>query len=123
MINANDVEQIIALTSEIKKLEEKKKTLTDSLKKEMISSGMDTIFSNSGGKISLTKSVRITVKKNMKDKLLLFLKQRNLLSCVNLEPEINKDTLETEINLGNISKAELEQYMNYTDVNTIRVIL
>ena len=122
MINIKDVEEALRLTEEIKKLEAKKKTITESLKSEMIALGQDTIDHN-GSKIQLVKSLRISVKKNMKDKLLLFLKQKNLGSCISLNPEINKETLETEINIGNITQQELDQYMNYTEVNSIRITL
>lgn len=122
MININDVEQVITLTEEIKKLEAKKKVLTDGLKSEMIASGQDTIVHN-GSKIQLITTTRTSVKKGMKDKLLMFLKSKNLGSCIVLNPDIDKDNLETEINVGNVTQAELNQYMNFTEVNSIRVTL
>lgn len=120
MINIKDVEEVISIAREIKKLEAKKKIITDSLKKEMLASGEDVIKHN-GSKIQLVKTNRISVKKGMKDKLILFLKQKNLGSCITLNPDINKDSLETEINIGNVSQQELNQYMNYTEINSIRV--
>lgn len=122
MININDVENILKLTEEIKKLEAKKKVLTDSLKSEMLATGQDVINHN-GSKIQLIKSTRFSVKKNMKDSLILFLKQKNLTSCISLNPDINKEVLETEINVGNVSKQEINKYMNCTEVNSIRVTL
>ena len=122
MVDIKDVEEVIGLTEEIKKLEAKKKTITESLKKEMIASGQDSIYHN-GSKIQLVKTNRVSVKKGMKDKLILFLKQKNLNSCITLNPDINKDSLETEINVGNVTQQELNQYMNYTEVNSIRVTL
>ncbi len=122
MIDVKDVEQVFELTQEIKELEAKKKTLTDSLKSEMLATGQDTITHN-GNKIQLVKSTRISVKKNMKDKLILFLKSRKLTSCISLNPDINKESLETEMNLGNVTQQELNQYMNYTEINSIRVTL
>lgn len=120
MPKVEDVEKIISLTKEIKKLEAEKKTLTDSLKDEMLTTGQSVIDYN-GSKIQLVKTTRISIKKGMKDKLLLFLKQRNLKSCITITPEINKDVLATEINVGNITQEEIDQYMNYADVNSIRV--
>lgn len=120
MIDIKDVEEVISIAREIKKLEAKKKMITDSLKKEMLASGEDVIKHN-GSKIQLVKTNRISVKKGMKDKLILFLKQKNLGSCITLNPDINKDSLETEINIGNVSQQELNQYMNYTEINSIRV--
>ena len=122
MIDIKEVEEVFRLTEEIKKLEARKKTLTDSLKNEMLVLGQDTITYN-GSKIQLVKSTRVSVKKGMKEKLILFLKQKKLGSCITLEPDINKESLETEINVGNVTEQELNQYMNFSEVNSIRVTL
>lgn len=122
MIDIKDVEKVFSLTEEIKILEAQKKTLTDFLKNEMIASGQDTIIHN-GHKIQLVKSIRTSVKKGMKEKLILFLKQKNLGSCITLNPDIDKDNLETEINIGNVTQQELDQYINRAEVNSIRVTL
>lgn len=122
MIDIKEVEEVFRLTEEIKKLENQKKKLTESLKAEMLATGQDNIIHN-GSKIQLVKSNRISVKKGMKDKLIVFLKQKNLNSCIVLNPDINKENLETEINIGNVTQQELNQYMNYTEINSIRVTL
>lgn len=122
MIDIKDVEKAIRLTEEIKKLESEKKTITDSLKAEMLATGQD-IINHNGSKIQLVKSTRSSIKKGMKDKLILFLKQKNLTSCITLNPDINKESLETEINVGNISQNEINQYMNFSEVNSIRITL
>ena len=118
----NDVEEALKLTEEIKKLEARKKTLTESIKTEMLATGQD-IFNYNGSKIQLIKSTRVSVKKGMKEKLILFLKQKNLGSCITLNPDINKESLETEINVGNVSQNEINQYMNFSEVNSIRITL
>lgn len=122
MIDIKDVEKAIRLTEEIKKLESEKKTITDSLKAEMLATGQDVINHN-GSKIQLVKSTRSSIKKGMKDKLILFLKQKNLNSCITLNPDINKESLETEINVGNVTQNEINQYMNFSEVNSIRITL
>lgn len=122
MIDIKDVEKAIRLTEEIKKLESEKKTITDSLKTEMLATGQDVINHN-GSKIQLVKSTRSSIKKGMKDKLILFLKQKNLNSCITLNPDINKESLETEINVGNVTQNEINQYMNFSEVNSIRITL
>lgn len=122
MIDVKDVEEVFALSEEIKKLEAKKKKLTDSLKNEMIATKQDVIIHN-GGKIQLVKTTRISVKKGMKDKLILFLKQKNLSSCITLNPDIDKESIETEINIGNITQQDIDQFMNFTEVNSIRVTI
>lgn len=122
MIDIKDVEKAIQLTEEIKKLEAEKKIITDSLKAEMLATKQDVINYN-GSKIQLVKSTRSSVKKGMKDKLILFLKQKNLTSCITLNPDINKESLETEINVGNVTKAEIKQYMNFSEINSIRITL
>ena len=83
----NDVEEALKLTEEIKKLEARKKTLTESIKTEMLATGQD-VFDYNGSKIQLIKSTRVSVKKGMKEKLILFLKQKNLGSCITLNPDI-----------------------------------
>lgn len=118
----NDVEEALKLTEEIKKLEARKKTLTESIKTEMLATGQD-VFDYNGSKIQLIKSTRVSVKKGMKEKLILFLKQKNLGSCITLNPDINKESLETEINVGNVSQNEINQYMNFSEVNSIRITL
>ena len=118
----NDVEEALKLTEEIKKLEARKKTLTESIKTEMLATGQD-VFNYNGSKIQLIKSTRVSVKKGMKERLILFLKQKNLGSCITLNPDINKESLETEINVGNVSQNEINQYMNFSEVNSIRITL
>ena len=118
----NDVEEALKLTEEIKKLEARKKTLTESIKTEMLATGQD-VFDYNGSKIQLIKSTRVSVKKGMKEKLILFLKQKNLGSCITLNPDINKESLETEINVGNVSQSEINQYINFSEVNSIRITL
>ena len=118
----NDVEEALKLTEEIKKLEARKKILTESIKTEMLATGQD-VFNYNGSKIQLIKSTRVSVKKGMKEKLILFLKQKNLGSCITLNPDINKESLETEINVGNVSQSEINQYMNFSEVNSIRITL
>ena len=118
----NDVEEALKLTEEIKKLEARKKTLTESIKTEMLATGQD-VFDYNGSKIQLIKSTRVSVKKGMKEKLILFLKQKNLGSCITLNPDINKESLETEINVGNVSQSKINQYMNFSEVNSIRITL
>lgn len=118
----NDVEEALKLTEEIKKLEARKKTITESIKTEMLATGQD-VFDYNGSKIQLIKSTRVSVKKGMKEKLILFLKQKNLGSCITLNPDINKESLETEINVGNVSQSEINQYMNFSEVNSIRITL
>lgn len=122
MINIKDVEEVLTLTEEIKNLEAKKKKLTDTLKDEMIKIGQD-VINHYGSKIQLVRQTRVSVKKGKKDDLLLFLKQKNLGSCIFLNPDINKESIETQINIGNITQQEIDQYMNITEVNSIRVTL
>ena len=120
MIDIKEVEEVFNLTKEIKQLEAKKKVLTDTLKQEMVATGQ-TAITHGDGKILLIESTRNSVKKNMKDKLLLFLKQKNITSCITLTPEVDKENLETEINMGNVTKEELEQFMTFNNVLTMRV--
>lgn len=122
MIQQQDIAKIIDLTKEIKRLEAEKKTLTDALKIEMINSGQDTIDFN-GSKIQLIRYDKVSIKKNMKEPLLLYLKQNNLNSCIDISADVNKEILDTEINVGKITKQELSQYMNFTEVNSIKVTL
>lgn len=122
MIDVKDIEKAIQLTEEIKKLEAEKKVITDSLKTEMLATGQD-IINHNGSKIQLVKSTRSSIKKGMKDKLILFLRQKNLTSCIILNPDINKESLETEINVGNVTQSEINQYMNFSEVNSIRITL
>lgn len=120
MIDVKDVEAAISLTQEIKELEAKKKIHVDNIKKEMIASGQD-IINHNGSKIQLVRSKRFAVKKDMKDKLLAFLKTKNLSSCIAITADVNKEVLETEINTGKITTNELNTYMNITTVDSIRV--
>lgn len=122
MIQQQDIAKIIDLTKEIKRLEVEKKTLTDALKIEMINSGQDIIDFN-GSKIQLIRYDKVSIKKNMKEPLLLYLKQNNLNSCIDISADVNKEILDTEINVGKITKQELSQYMNFTEVNSIKVTL
>lgn len=120
MIDIKDVEAAIQLTQEIKELEARKKVHVENIKKEMIATGQDVINHN-GSKIQLVRSKRFTVKKDMKDKLLSFLKTKNLNSCIAITADVNKEVLETEINTGRVTTDELNTYMSISNVDSIRV--
>ena len=120
MVDINLIEEAIELSREIKILEAKKKKCTEALKKQMVSDGVDSLNHN-GSKVQLVEYSRMSVKKNMKDALLLFLKSKNLGSCISLNPDINKENLETEINLGNVTQTELDNFINVSNVMSIKV--
>ena len=75
----------------------------------------------SGGTITLTKSQRASFKKNMKDPFVLLLSQKGLKSCLKVEYDIDKEILETEIAAGHIEQSEVDNYMSFSEVLTLRV--
>lgn len=121
-IDATSINKIFDLTEQIKKLENEKEGYVKQLKAAMIQSGQNEIVQN-GHKIQLIHSTRNSVKKNMKNALMLFLKTKGLNGCIKVEYDVIAENINTEIVSGRLDKQELSQYMSITDVVSMRITL
>lgn len=120
MLTQEEINELVIITKEEKILKAKKEKLVAKVKAEMVATNNDKIPCP-GGTITLSKSQRVSFKKDMKDPFVLLLNQRGLKSCLKVEYDVDKAILETEIAAGNIDKTEVDNYMNFTEVLTLKV--
>jgi len=121
-IDNADLDKIVELTQQIKRLETEKKLYTEKLKATLVNAGSNELI-YSGHKFQIVKSYRNTFKKNMKDSFIAFLAGKGLKSCIALTTDINKEALDTEVNLGNLTQDEINLYMTSTEVTSLKVTL
>ena len=120
MLTTKEIEELVELTKQEKELKAKKEKLVNKVKAEMSATNTDKLLCQ-GGTITLTKSQRASFKKNMKDPFVLLLNQKGLKSCLKVEYDVDKDALEAEIATGRIDKTEVDNYMSFSEVLTLRV--
>lgn len=113
----SDIEEFIKLNNEIKQLDKKKKALSENVKAYMAGAGMSTLTHN-GATLSITESSRCTIKR--KDEFIAELNAKGLGALLTIEVDVNKETLEAEINAGNLDPNFVNQYVTFTPVNTLR---
>lgn len=114
-----DMEALSQVNEEMKKLEAKKKVLSDKVKSYMQSLNIDKCDVN-GSTFSLTEAQRRTVTKATKDSFiaeLVGLKKQHLV-ITSIEPDL--DSIFAEVDAGSLDKALVDQYVKVTPVVTLR---
>lgn len=116
---AHLMEEYVQLNEELKKIEAKKKTLSDSIKKVLTSAKIDEVNVN-GTTLSLSESTRKTVTKATKDEFvaaLVGLGKKHLIKY-SIEPDV--DSIFAEVDAGTIDKVLVDTYVKVTPVVTLR---
>ena len=114
-----DMEALSQVNEEMKKLEAKKKVLSDKVKGYMQSLNIDKCNVN-GSTFSLTESQRRTITKATKDNFiaeLVGLKKQHLV-ITSIEPDL--DSIFAEVDAGSLDKALVDKYVKVTHVVTLR---
>lgn len=115
----NEMQSLISINEEIKKLEEKKKILSESVKKHIIAAKTDkvTLGLNS---FTVTEACRRTVKKATKDQFIAELVGMNKKHLVSYSIEPDLDSIFAEISAGALTKDFVDKYVTVTPVTTLR---
>lgn len=114
-----EIEDMISLSQSIKELEDKKKKISDSLKKRMTALSINKI-EHKGASIIIVDSSRVTITKAKKDMFIAELNKMGKSGLLKVEVDINKESLEAEMDAGLIDKDFVNQYVKFTDVKTLR---
>ena len=114
-----DMEELIRVNEEMKKLEAKKKVLSDNVKKHMTTAKVDKITVN-GSTLALTESERRTVTKSTKDEFIAHLvgMGKKHLVAYSIEPDL--DSIFAEVDAGTLGKDFVDTYVKVTPVVTLR---
>lgn len=114
-----DMEALSQINEEMKKLEAKKKVLSDKVKGYMQSLNIDKCDVN-GSTFSLTESQRRTITKATKDSFIAELVGLNKqhLVITSIEPDL--DSIFAEVDAGTLDKDLVNQYVKVTPVVTLR---
>lgn len=115
----NEMEELIRVNEEMKKLEAKKKKLSDSVKQYLVTANIDKVSVN-GSVLTLTESVRRTVSKSSKDEFIANLVGMGKKHLVTYSIEPDLDSIFAEVDAGAIDKDFVGQYVTVTPVITLR---
>lgn len=122
MFNSAQVQEmadLIAINEEMKKLEAKKKTLSDNVKKHMVAAKVDKVDLN-GSTLSLTESSRKTVTKATHDQFIAELVSMGKKHLVNYSIEPDLDSIFAEVDAGTLGQDFVDKYVKVTPVITLR---
>lgn len=114
-----EMEELVQVNEEMKKLEAKKKKLSDTVKNHMLTAKVDKITVN-GSTLGLTESFRRTVGKATKDEFianLVGMNKKHLLTY-SIEPDL--DSIFAEVDAGTLAQDFVDNYVKVTPVVTLR---
>lgn len=114
-----DMEALVSINEELKKLEAKKKVLVDSVKQYLVSASLDKVDVN-GTVLAITESERRTVTKATKDQFVAELVSMNKKHLINYSIEPDVDSIFAEVDAGTLPKDFVDKYIKVTSVTTLR---
>ena len=114
-----EMEELVAINEELKKLEAKKKNISDSVKNHMINAKLDKVNVN-GSVLSLVESTRKTVTKATKDEFIAELVGAGKKHLVTYSIEPDLDSVFAEVDAGLLKADFVSKYVKVTPVVTLR---
>lgn len=114
-----DMTELISINEEMKKLEARKKVLSDNIKGYMITAKIDKVDLN-GNTLGLTESVRRTVTKSSKDQFIAELVGMGKKHLVNYSIEPDLDSIFAEVDAGTLGQDFVDKYVKVSPVITLR---
>ena len=114
-----NINKLIAINAEMKKLEAEKKKLSDFVKASMLNAKIDKL-SVGNNTLAITESTRNTVSKALKDKFIAELVGMNKQHLVSYSIEPNLDSIFAEVNAGLLNQDFVDKYVKVTPVVTLR---
>lgn len=115
----DEMNELIAVNEELKKLEAKKQTLSDNIKRHMINAKIDRVDVN-GSTLNLVESTRKTVTKSTKDEFIAELIGKNKKHLVTYSIEPDLDSIFAEVDAGLLESDFVDSYVKVTPVVTLR---
>lgn len=114
-----EMKELVAVNEEMKKLEAKKKILSDSVKAHMIAAKIDKVNVD-GSTLGLTEGVRRTVTKATKDQFIADLVGMGKKHLVNYSIEPDLDSIFAEVDAGMLGQDFVDKYVKVTPTTTLR---
>ena len=114
-----DIEELLSVNEELKKLESRKKILSDKVKQYMITNKINN-FHISGKNLTIIESTRKTITKALKDQFVAELVGMGKKHLVNYSIEPDLDSIFAEVDCGNLTKDFVDKYVKVTPVTTLR---
>lgn len=118
-MQVQEMEELVAINEEMKKLEARKKVLSDNIKGYMTSTKIDKVDVN-GSTLGLTESLRRTVAKASKDQFIADLVGMGKKHLVNYSIEPDLDSIFAEVDAGILGSDFVNKYVKVTPVITLR---
>ena len=119
LAQVQEMEELVAINEEMKKLEAKKKILSDNIKKYMTTAKIDKLDIN-GNTLGLTESTRKTITKATKDEFIANLVGMGKKHLVNYSIEPDLDSIFAEVDAGTLGQDFVDKYVKVTPVITLR---
>ncbi len=114
-----DMEELVAINEELKKLESRKKVLSDNIKQYLVAANIDKVDVN-GNTLALTESVRRTITKTTKDQFVAELVSMGKKHLVNYTIDPDLDSIFAEVSAGTLGQDFVDKYVKVTPVITLR---
>ena len=114
-----DMAELVDINTQLKVLEEKKKTISEKVKSAMVNKKIDKVDIN-GSKLSIIQSTRTMVPKKTKDEFiaqLVGLGKQHLVKT-SIEPDI--ESIFAEVDAGTLDSNMVNSYVKVTPVTTLR---
>jgi len=114
-----EMTELAMINEEMKKLESRKKVLSDSVKQHMITANIDKVAVN-GSVFGLTESERRTVTKATKDQFIADLVGMGKKHLVTYSIEPDLDSIFAEVDAGSLQQDFVDKYVKVTPIVTLR---
>lgn len=114
-----EMKELVAINEEIKKLEAKKKKISDNVKNYMVNAKVDKVSVN-GSTLTIIEGTRNTITKATKDQFIAELVGMGKKHLVTYSIEPDLDSIFAEVDAGIIGKDFVEKYVKITPVTTLR---
>lgn len=114
-----EMEELVMINEEMKRLEARKKVLSDSIKGYMIAAKIDKVDVN-GNTLGLTEATRRTVSKADKDQFIADLVGMGKKHLVTYSIEPDLDSIFAEVDAGTLGQDFVAKYVKVTPVVSLR---
>lgn len=115
----SEMEELVRINEEMKKLDSRKKVLSENVKRYMTKANIDKV-DVSGSTFSIVESTRRTISKTEKDKFIADLVGMGKKHLVTYSIEPDLDSIFAEVDAGSLQKDFVDKYVKVTPVTSLR---
>lgn len=114
-----EMKELVDINEQMKVLENKKKALSDNVKKHMLAAKIDKVDVN-GSTLTIIESTRKTVTKSTHDEFVAELVGMGKKHLINYSIEPDVDSIFAEVDAGTLAQDFVDKYVKVTPVTTLR---